>query len=96
MTGTIAKFRVDETTRHNQMRSVKQPDGTYKAAHEELHTYVLHAVYGDEPGSENKAFWDATPQGEIRLSVVRPHGVFELGQELYVTFSLTNPALVGI
>lgn len=39
------------------------------------------AVYGDSP--ENKAFFDATPTGEIRIGVYK-QDVFEPGKEYYI------------
>lgn len=35
---------------------------------------------------ENKAFWQATPQGEIKMHIDNPNAVFELG-EYYVDFT---------
>jgi hypothetical protein len=45
---------------------------------------VLNPVYG--PTHENKAFWDATPNGRLELSLAKPEhvGLFEQGEEYYV------------
>jgi hypothetical protein len=49
----------------------------------------LGAVYSSVPGSENKAFWQATPSGKIEMYINNPEGakLFELGEEYYVDFS---------
>jgi hypothetical protein len=47
----------------------------------------MHAVYtGSE---ENKAFWNATPSGNISLSITNPEAInqFEAGKEYYVDFT---------
>ncbi len=52
----------------------------------------LRAVYSNDPNHENKAFWDATPNGEITMGINNPDA-FEfffknaLGQEFYVDFT---------
>lgn len=40
-------------------------------------------------GEENKAFWEATPMGQIELAITNPKAAefFEPGQEYYVTFT---------
>lgn len=49
----------------------------------------LTPVYSDNPQHENKAFWDATPCGEISMFITNPAaaGAFELGAEYYVDFT---------
>jgi len=46
-------------------------------------------VYSEEEGSENKAFWEATPAGGIQLSIINPQAAaqFEVGREYYVDFT---------
>jgi hypothetical protein len=50
----------------------------------------LSAVYSSDPASENKAFTDATPSGQISI-VIAPGKpaleAFEMGQEFYVDFT---------
>ena len=48
---------------------------------------VLNPVYG--PSDENKAFWDATPNGSLKLTLAKPEhvGLFERGEEYYVDIS---------
>ena len=52
-------------------------------------TVGLSPVYSIDPGSENKAFWDATPSGSIEMQINNPDGfaTFELGKEYYVDFT---------
>jgi len=53
-------------------------------------TVFLMPVYAPEdPQSENGQFWEATPSGEIKLSINNPAGaeVFEIGREYYVDFT---------
>ena len=74
----------------------KHPDGSYVMENgrnvydrKEMRTVVLHPVYSDDPNSENKKFWDASPSGEIRLGTVNPDAwrAFELDKEYYVDFT---------
>ena len=43
-------------------------------------------VYSQDPNSENKAFWDATPSGELDLSCVKEDAIAHLqpGDEIYI------------
>jgi hypothetical protein len=49
---------------------------------------VLIPVYSTDPNHENKAFWDATPSGQITMSISNPPAFaqFEahLGKEFYI------------
>jgi hypothetical protein len=45
------------------------------------------AVYSDDPNSENKAFWDATPCLSLVLHCLNPAVVFEPGAEYYLDFT---------
>ena len=84
--------------------SVAGKDGiTLDEAHARLHgegikaslpivqpTVILAPVYApNDPQSENGQFWEATPSGEIKLSINNPGGaeVFEIGREYYVDFT---------
>jgi hypothetical protein len=53
----------------------------------EIQTVKLSVVYG--ASEENKAFWKATPAGQITLSCVNPETAaqFELSGEVYVDFT---------
>lgn len=72
-----AKFRVDAIER------------AYWGVGREVQTVKLSVVTGGS--EENKAFWAATPGGQITLSCVNPEAVaeleLELGAELYVDFT---------
>lgn len=52
-------------------------------------TVTLSAVYSNDPHSENKVFSDATPSGQISISIAdgKPAlEAFELGKPYYVDF----------
>ncbi len=55
----------------------------------EMRTLIFQAVHSQDPNSENRRFWEATPSGEIRLGTVSPAAweQFELGKEYYIDFS---------
>lgn len=61
-----------------------------KYAGTQSHQVVLTPVtpYNSE-GVENKAFWDATPVGEIKLTITNKGAVytFEPGKKYYVDFT---------
>ena len=48
---------------------------------------MLNPVYGNE--GENKAFWQATPQGQIDITITNPATaiLFKPGQEFHVNFT---------
>lgn len=58
----------------------------------EQRTIVMHPVYDNTPGSENTKFWDATPNGELRLGTVNPEAwaKFELDKIYYLDFTPTE------
>lgn len=91
-----AKFKV--TRIGLSMNTVQRRDAEGKPVTEngrnvydpvECRTIVLHPVYSDDPASENKTFWDASPSGEIQLGTVNPKAWerFELDKEYYVDFT---------
>lgn len=52
-------------------------------------TVVLTPVYpGQDASAEDKAFWEATPNGKLEMSVTNPDAAefFELGEAYYLTF----------
>jgi hypothetical protein len=75
---TRAKFQVNGIE-FSQYGGMKQP------------TVKLSAVTAQtEPDNpENKAFWSATPQGQVSLTVTNPDAaeIFELGKTYYVDFT---------
>ena len=49
--------------------------------------FVFAAVYSNDPNHENKRFWDATPNGELKMTVAnRAAQIFKVGQEYYLDF----------
>lgn len=50
---------------------------------------LMNPVYSTDPNHENKKFWEATPAGELRMTVSdeRVFEGFEAGQEYYVDFT---------
>jgi hypothetical protein len=74
---TRAKFRVESIER------TKWPDGRI------ISTVKLNPVYGGPAGSENAAFFQATPSGRIELGCVSQAAAenFQLGEEYFVDFT---------
>ena len=53
-------------------------------------TVGLSAVYSSDPTSENKAFSDSTPSGQINISIANDKPAltaFEIGKSYYVDFT---------
>lgn len=90
----VAKFRVLSLTSTNydkpQYDEQKRYTGSIK---QEMRTIKLVPVYSEDPNSENKKFWDASPSGEINLGTVNPAawGYFDLEGEYLITFEKVNP-----
>jgi hypothetical protein len=55
----------------------------------EVHTIKMAPVYSQDPESENRKFWEATPSGSLLLGVVNAEAVeqFELGKSYYLDFT---------
>ena len=54
---------------------------------------TMTPVYSNEPNSENKAFWEATPSGTIKMWITNKNAwpaFEELGQAFYVDFTPTE------
>lgn len=71
-----AKFKVNEITEHaygSQLMKTIKPQPVFKDA---------------DPESENSKFWNASPNGEIRLGTINLDAAaqFEINAEFYVTF----------
>ena len=77
-----AKFRV------NTVRQHKGTDGT--VYQEEIQ---MGPVYSSDPASENRAFWTATPSGNLSMYVnnTAVFGRFQEGQEYYLDFTEVTP-----
>lgn len=71
-----AKFKVQEITEHAY-------------GDKRMKTIKLQPVHSSVAGSENKAFWDASPSGEIRLGTINMEAAaqFELNGEYYIDFT---------
>lgn len=71
-----AKFKVSEITEHAY-------------GEKRMKTIKLAPVYSQKEGSENKAFWEASPNGEIRLGTINMDAAaqFELNGEYYIDFT---------
>lgn len=91
-----AKFKVTRVETSMNAVARKDDDGNYVMENGrnvygkvEMRTVVMHPVYDDRPGSENKQFWDATPSGELRLGTINPGAwqQFELDKEYYLDFT---------
>lgn len=50
------------------------------------YSYLFFPVYSSDPASENKAFWDATPSGELKMTCILSEA-FEVGKSYYLDFT---------
>jgi hypothetical protein len=84
MANTRAKFKVTQITK---MMGSRRVGDSYEPA--ELQNVTLSPVYGDDPSSENRKFWDASPSGKIELGILNKEAWknFELDKEYYVDFT---------
>lgn len=77
-----AMFQVDAVTR----RGWHGPEGPQEQAQVDV---KLTAVYRGSPGSEESAFWDATPAGELTMTItneaLKDH--FKPGHRFYLDFT---------
>ena len=53
---------------------------------------TLNAVYSDDPNSENRKFWEATPCGSLQMNCINPtaSAQFEIGKEYYIDITLAE------
>jgi len=74
VTSIRSKFIVSSVTKYNNSGAA---------------SVKLQPVYSADPASENKAFWDATPNGSIELHIQNPAAAerFVPGQAYYVDFT---------
>lgn len=85
-----AKFKVVRFEAQEHMKHLgKSETGAHRYERTELRTIVLAPVYSDDPDSENRKFWEASPSGEIKLGTIneRAWAEFELGAEYYIDFT---------
>jgi hypothetical protein len=83
-----AKFKVSRIECQSHM--ARKPGGTANEYERtEMRTIVLSPVYSDDPESENRKFWNASPSGEIKLGTINPQAwaAFELDGEYYIDFT---------
>jgi len=71
------KFRCNEKTQF--LSNEKKPDGTWGPCLR--YRFKFSAVCDDSP--ENKAFFDATPNGSLELATVKAD-IFEVGKEYFL------------
>lgn len=81
------KFRCDNVGKsfYNRSEQVDDGEGGKKWVNTPgfLYTVKMNPVYSDKPDSENKKFWDATPQGSFEMGAIH-NGMFEPGKEYYI------------
>lgn len=68
---------------------IEKQDVGYDGNVKEMQTVTLSPMYSTDPESENKKFWDATPQGQVQLGCINLEAAkfFELGKYYYLDFS---------
>ena len=85
-----AKFRVGsfESRLYQKQIDPKAGWGAENIEAVEMRTIVLSPV-GPDGSDENRAFWSASPSGEIKLGTINQAawGRFQLGKDYYVDFS---------
>jgi len=97
-----AKFRLNSFTTelyktYPHKKEMKDSEGNVVATRadtdrpvpEEKRTLNFTPVYSDDPESENRKFWDASPSGSLQLGVVNREAWdhFELGKSYYLDFT---------
>lgn len=95
MSTVRAKFKC---VRWESTKTVAQIDPTKGWGKEnmkdvEQRTIFMSPVYGNgDPEHENTKFWQASPNGELRLAVINEQvwDRFELGCEYYLDFTKAN------
>lgn len=85
-----AKFKVTSIEHIESTRAIRDGEGkkTNRLEPCAMANIKLQAVYGT--GSpENERFWEATPSGQVTLSVINPEAAeaFALGKEYYLDFT---------
>ena len=57
-----------------------------------LFSYELAPVCSDDENAENKAFWEATPSGILKIDCSLQKDLFLPGKEYYIDISLVEEA----
>jgi hypothetical protein len=83
MSQIVAKFRCHVVHQF--------PASQYSGASERV---SLHPVYSDNPEDENHKWSQATPSGEITMSITNPGacGIFKEGKEYLINFTEVEKA----
>jgi hypothetical protein len=90
-----AKFKVNKIELTSHRPAVRDEKGNWVQQDPvQLRTIVMSPVYSDDPGSENRKFWNASPSGEIRLGTINEAAwsAFEIDGEYYVEFKRADGA----
>lgn len=60
--------------------------------HDGNHQINLLAVFSPDPNHENRKYWEATPNGQISMTIAKPEVVslLTVGQEYYVDITPAN------
>lgn len=93
-----AKFKVAKIECTESSRYVKDAAGNQVMNEQgrpqvepcEMRTIHMSPVYGNgDPNHENTKFWEASPNGELRLGTINMKAAeqFTLGQEFYLDFT---------
>lgn len=56
--------------------------------HGNQQSVIMNPTYSNDPKSENKAFWDATPGGQYSINYVNKNIEFLVGREYYIDVTL--------
>ena len=64
------KFKCNSVTKTLSSRG-KQVEGKWVTENIFLYTATLTPVYSDDPESENRKFWDATPSGKFEVGTIK-------------------------
>lgn len=82
-----AKFKCNSITITEGSREVKNERGERTGWEPtEMKTITLIPVYSQDPNSENRKFWEASPSGELRLGTINQAASdqFKIGKEYYL------------
>jgi hypothetical protein len=56
--------------------------------HGNQQSVIMNPTYSNDPESENKQFWDATPGGQYNINYVNKNIEFLVGREYYIDVTL--------
>ena len=83
------KMKLNSITRSMSNKSHKNEAGVWVHEPVEMQTLNFSPVYSDDPKSENRKFWDASPGGKLELNCVNKAAVegLKLDGEYYIDIS---------